>query len=76
VLFLLLGIWMQELAVIGIRSAAPLGFLCLLSAALALAGYERQLRTRPTATAAAALAALGRAAQARTERRPLVRVVR
>lgn len=76
VLFLLLGIWMQELSLVGIRTAPLLGVLCLVSSALALAVYRRDAQAK-TSTASV-LAALGRAAQARaTPRpRPAIRVVR
>lgn len=72
VLFLLLGLWMQELALIGVRNASLVGVACLLSSALTLAGYRRNARV----STAAALAALGRVAHARSmPRRRTVRVV-
>ena len=76
VLFLLLGVWMQELALIGVRDAHIVGFLCLVSAAVALESYRRKREGR--VTTAVTLAALGRAAHARTapRPRPQVRLVR
>ena len=72
VFFLLLGIWMQELSLFGVRNAPLLGVACLVSSALALAGYRRQA-TVPTPSV---LAALGRAARAQaTPPRRAVRVV-
>ncbi|MBA3653801.1 MAG: hypothetical protein H0W70_06360 [Actinobacteria bacterium] len=59
VLFLLLGLWMEELALVGLRSASLLGVVCLGSAALALVAYYRGVRD--TTNTASALAALGRA---------------
>ena len=76
VLFLLLGIWMQELSLVGIHNAPLVGVLCLVSSAAALAGYRRSAQSK--VTTASVLAALGRAAHARTtpRPRPAVRVVR
>jgi hypothetical protein len=70
VLFLLLGIWMQELSVVGMRNAPLLGAASLASSALVLLRYRRRA-SLPTRSM---LAALGRAAQTTT--RPPRRAVR
>jgi len=72
VFFLLLGVWMKELALVGLRWAAMVGALSLFAAAWTLAA-ARDLRARPNA--AAAHAALGRVVRTRAQHRPLIRVV-
>jgi hypothetical protein len=74
VFFLLMGVWMQELSLLGMRNAPLLGVLCLVSSALALANYRRST----SASTASVLAALGRAAHARATPKPraAVRLVR
>ncbi len=72
VFFLLLGIWMAELSLFGMRNAPLLGVACLVSAALCLAGYRRHAPV-PTPSV---LAELGRAARAKaTPPRGAVRAV-
>ena len=73
VLFLLLGIWMRELSLVGFHTAPLLGAASLASAALVLFSYRRRRASAPTRSV---LAALGRAAHANTRpTRGAVRVV-
>ena len=76
VFFLLLGMWMEELSLLGIRNAPLLGVACLVSSGAALANYARAVNAQ--ASTARMLAALGRAAHAKTtpRPRPTVRLVR
>jgi hypothetical protein len=75
VFFLLLGTWMEELALIGIRSAAIVGIGALVCSAVAVNSYRHACEARAPGVALAALARTTRAAS--TPRRPAtVRLVR
>jgi hypothetical protein len=63
VFFLLFALWMEELAVIGVWSAALIGGAALATAALLLYGYARELSA--SSDAGAALAALRRVSAGR-----------
>ena len=75
VFFLLLAIWMQELMLVGIAAAGPIGVALLAATTFELLRYRR--RADAQASLSATLEALGRASRGRrrTTTRPAVRPV-